>query len=343
MPKVLVVDDEPGMRASLRAFLRAEGYEVETAEDVPSALACLERCPVDVVVSDIVMPGASGVQLLKLIRQADDGVVAVLITGEPSVESAAEATQLGAFDYLAKPLTKQSLLGVVARAARTKEQHDLNLALTEENERYRMGLEDLVSRRTAQLEAALRGTVGVVGQTLQCRDPYTASHQRRVAALAKAIATEMGQPNTFVEGVEMSALLHDLGKIAVPSEILSKPSALTQAEFALIKEHCVVGYEILKDVEFPWPIATTVLQHHERLDGSGYPKGLIGQDITLEARIVAVADVTEAIASNRPYRPALGIHQALKEIQDKRGIAYDPQAADACLALFAHGRFSFTS
>jgi len=159
-------------------------------------------------------------------------------------------------------------------------------------------------------------------------------HQQRVADLARSIATEMGLSADRQDFIRTASSIHDIGKIAVPAEILSKPTKLTDLEFGLIKTHSQSGYDILKDIEFPWPVADVVLQHHERMDGSGYPHGLKGENISLEARILAVADVVEAITSHRPYRPALGIDVALEEISRNRGILYDADVVDACLKLF---------
>jgi len=172
------------------------------------------------------------------------------------------------------------------------------------------------------------------------RDPYTAGHQRRVADLARSIATEMNLPHDTIEGVRVAAVIHDIGKVSVPAEILSKPGKLTQNEFELIKDHAETGYDILKDVEFPWPIAEMIRQHHERLDGSGYPRGLKGDDTLIEARVIALADVVEAIASHRPFRPAHGIEVALDEIKKNRGTLYDPEAVDACLRLFTERKYT---
>ena len=166
------------------------------------------------------------------------------------------------------------------------------------------------------------------------KDPYTAGHQRRVSDLARSIATEMRLSADQQDFVRTAANIHDIGKIAIPTEILSKPTKLTELEFSLIKTHAESGYNILKDIEFPWPVADVVLQHHERMDGSGYPQGLKGDDILLEARILAIADVVEAIASHRPYRPAYRIDFALKEISENKGSLYDADAVDACLKLF---------
>ena len=193
----------------------------------------------------------------------------------------------------------------------------------------------------SKLRHALEGTIETIAATIEMRDPYTAGHQRRVAELARAIALEMGMGDA-AQGIHLGALIHDLGKIQVPAEILAKPSRLTAIEFELIKTHAQAGYEIIKGIEFPWPVATMVHQHHERLDGSGYPQRLKGDAIALEARVLAVADVVEAMSSHRPYRPGLGMDAALREIADKRESWFDPQAVDACLRLFREKGFRFT-
>ncbi len=192
-----------------------------------------------------------------------------------------------------------------------------------------------------RLRRSLEGTIAAIAATLEMRDPYTSGHQRRVAQLAEAIAREMGLSEQSVEGVRFGAQIHDLGKISVPAEILAKPTTLTKVERMLIEGHAQAGYDILKEIEFPWPIASMVLQHHERMDGSGYPNAMKAGDITLEARIVAVADVVEAMSSHRPYRPGLGLDAALKEIAQHKGDHFDPAAVDACLKLFREKNFSF--
>jgi PAS domain S-box-containing protein len=191
-----------------------------------------------------------------------------------------------------------------------------------------------IEKTLSDLRKALGGTIEAMALTVETRDPYTAGHQRRVSNLARGIATEMGVSKDQIQGVRMAGVIHDIGKISVPGEILSKPGKISQNEFGIIKEHPQVGYNILKTVDFPWPIAQMVLQHHERMDGSGYPNGISGENILLEARILAVADVVEAMASHRPYRAALGIDLALNEISKNRGSSYDPKVVDACLRLF---------
>ncbi len=185
-----------------------------------------------------------------------------------------------------------------------------------------------------RLRRLLAGTVQAISMAVETRDPYTSGHQRRTASLARAIAAEMRFDADRVDFVRIVATIHDIGKIAVPAEILSKPSKLSDLEFRMIMVHAQAGYDILKDVEFPWPVAEVILQHHERMDGSGYPHGLSGDDILLEARVLAVADTVEAMASHRPYRPRLGIDHALEEISRNRGTLYDPEVVDVCLRLF---------
>ena len=219
------------------------------------------------------------------------------------------------------------------------------LVRTEEPRRVRSIVVDITKRKEEEraLREMLDGLIRGMGLTTKMRDPYTAKHQQRVTELACAIASEMALAEEQVEGIRVAGLLHDIGKIAVPAEVLAKPSELTGPELELIKAHPQLAYEILLGVDFSWPVADVVLQHHERLDGSGYPHGLKGDDIRLEARILAVADVVEAMASHRPYRAALGIDAALEEIEEKKGLLYDPEVVDVCRRLFREERFRFQS
>ncbi|MCK5262183.1 MAG: PAS domain S-box protein [Gammaproteobacteria bacterium] len=198
------------------------------------------------------------------------------------------------------------------------------------------------NRMGERLERNLLQTVQAIARTLETRDPYTAGHQRRVSELAVAIAGEMELSEQIIAGIRFGSIIHDIGKIHIPAEILSRPGRLTDMEFGIIKSHPQVGYDIIREIDFPWPVADIVHQHHERLDGSGYPQGLKEDEITLEAKIVAVADVVEAMSSHRPYRPGLGIERALEEIKMNREKFYDPDVADICIELFSSNRFSFS-
>jgi len=200
--------------------------------------------------------------------------------------------------------------------------------------------EEKLTEILGNLRKSIRTTIQVLGTASEARDPYTAGHQKRVADLARTIATEMGLPHDSIEGIRMAGAIHDIGKISIPSEILCKPTKLTDLEFSLVKAHTQYSYEIMKDVESPWPLADIVHQHHERINGSGYPQGLKGENILIEARILAVADVVEAMVSYRPYRPSLGIEIALTEIEKNAGILYDRKVVDTCLKLFREKGFS---
>jgi PAS domain S-box-containing protein len=203
--------------------------------------------------------------------------------------------------------------------------------------------EDKLQHTLNSLRKAVSATTQVLVSAVEARDPYTSGHQTRSADLARAIATEMKLSQDKIEGVRVAGTIHDIGKLSIPAEILSKPSKLTDIEFSLIKEHPKKGYEILKDVESPWRLADIVYQHHERMNGSGYPRNLRGDDILMEARILAVADVVEAMASHRPYRPSLGIDAAMEEIEKNRGILYDIDVADTCLRLFRENGYQLPS
>lgn len=191
------------------------------------------------------------------------------------------------------------------------------------------------------LRKAMGGIIQAMAVTVETRDPYTAGHQKRVTELARKIADYMNLKDDIKDGLRMAGIIHDIGKISVPAEILSKPGKLSDIEFSLIKNHPQSGYEILKNIEFPWPVAMIVRQHHERLDGSGYPDGIKSDEILIESKILAVADVVEAMASHRPYRASLGIHAAIDEIIKNKGKYYDPDVVNACVAVFAKGDFSF--
>jgi PAS domain S-box-containing protein/putative nucleotidyltransferase with HDIG domain len=199
--------------------------------------------------------------------------------------------------------------------------------------------EEELKRSFERQKIAMEGTVRAIAYTVEIRDPYTAGHQRRVTKLACAIGEEMKLTKDRIEGLRMSGELHDIGKIHVPAEILSKPGPISEAEYNIIKTHSQVGHDILKTIEFPWPVAKIVLQHHERMDGSGYPQGLKDKDILQEAKILAVADVIEAMATHRPYRPALSIEEALGEISKNKGRLFDPKVADCCLKVFEDKKF----
>ncbi len=334
MVNILVVDDEEQIRRLLNRILSGVDYTCTLAVDVSEARECLDRQSFDLVLCDVNMPGESGIDLARHIASdyADTAVIILTAMDDPKTVDAAIAA--GTYGYIIKPFNPSELIINIRNALRRRKLEIVNRT-------YQQDLEQMVKERTVKLQGAFEGIIQAVVRMVESRDPYTAGHQQRVADLAVAIAREMNLPENQVEGIRMAGSIHDLGKISVPAEILSKPGQLTDIEFALIKTHPRVGYDIIADIEFSWPIAQIVLQHHERMDGSGYPQGLSGQDILIEARILCVADVVEAMASHRPYRSALGIDAALGEITDNVGKRYDPEAVDAVLRLFREKGFTF--
>lgn len=339
--RILIVDDEKNIRLTLCAFLQRQGYEVGLAEDAPRARVLLAEGGWDVVVTDIVLPGASGVELLKAIRSAAPDVQVIMMTGEPTVDTATEAIRIGASDYLTKPIAKEAILRTVAKAVQVKHLLDDKRRLEEENRAYVVNLERLVDERTSALRQALDGTIHAMAAAVESGDPYTAGHQQRVGNLARRIAQAMDLPEERIIATYYAGIVHDLGKICIPTQFLTSPAKLSKPAMDIIREHPTTGFEILKSVPFPWAIAEMVNQHHERWDGSGYPRGLSGNAISEEAYILAVADVVEAMASHRPYRPALGIEAALAEIGQGLGTLYENTAASTCLRLFREDGFRF--
>jgi len=205
----------------------------------------------------------------------------------------------------------------------------------------RQQAEQKIKQGYEKLQRTMEATIHTISKIIETKDPYTAGHQYRVSQLAARIAKELKFCPDKLEGIRIASLVHDIGKISIPAEILSKPTELNEIEYSLIKDHSRIGADILKTIDFPWPVAEIILQHHERLDGSGYPQGLKGDEILPEAKIIGVADVVEAMSSHRPYRPALGIDKALEEISQNKGILYDSEVVDICLNLFREKRFKF--
>jgi putative nucleotidyltransferase with HDIG domain/PAS domain S-box-containing protein len=250
------------------------------------------------------------------ILDGDGPVLDVPMTGETAATGAAPGYFLASYFPV---LVDDEVIGI-------------SVMVVEITERIRAH-EAMVSLTEAAVEA--------VAAAVEARDPYTAGHQRRVAALAVAIARDMGIDDHAIEGIRLAAKIHDIGKISVPAEILSKPARLSPAELTLVQQHARAGYDIVRGIDFPWPIAEMILQHHERRDGSGYPAGLTGAEIGIGAQIIAVADVMEALASHRPYRASKGIDAAMEELARGRGTRFDAGATDSCLRLFREGRFRF--
>ena len=328
-PHILVVDDEETLRYLMRGGIERTGYRCSVASDGLEALKVLEEKDADVVISDIMMPGMDGIELAARIKEEYDTDV-ILITGFIDEYSYDNVIELGVSDFLEKPIGINELILRLKRVLRERV-----------NIRERNRAEEDLRDSLKKLRKAMESIVEALVMAIEKKDPYTSGHQKRVATIASAIAKEMGLPQDQIDGVRMASMIHDIGKNAIPGQILSKPTKLTKLEMEMIKEHPQIGYDILKGIDFPWPVAQMVLQHHERIDGSGYPQGLLGDEIYLGAKILGVADVVEAMASHRPYRASLGLDTAMDEISKNSGILYDSEVADAGLKLLREKGFEF--
>jgi putative two-component system response regulator len=342
MRKILIVDDEKSIRQTFEIFLKQENFEVLTADSVESAIDVIERNELDLIITDIIMPKITGIELLEIIKEKTPDIPIVIMTGEPTLETATLALKSSADDYLTKPVHKDTLIKTVKFAIERKELIDKKKQLETENTKYREGLEKLVEKRTNALQKAMLGTISTIASIMELRDPYTAGHERRVGNLSVAIAMKMNLPKEQIDCLYVAGYIHDIGKMAIPTSILSKPGKLSEIELLLIKTHSDAGYEILKKVYLPWHVAEVVYQHHERIDGSGYPLGIKKDEIFIEAKVMAVADVIEAMTAHRPYRAALGLDVALDEIESKSGTLYDEKVAEVALALFRDDKYEFT-
>ena len=315
---------------------------------------------------DLNMPqGPDGQWTADEIQKLDPGINIVMVTGYRSTDTGNKHSVANFSDkllFLQKPFYRQEILQFSTTLS-NKWQAERQLMLLHSE------LEDLIEKRTAELvesnkllkieienralvqeeleqsfqnlKKGMDSTIQAIAMTVEKRDPYTSGHQMRVAALTRTIAETLELPEDQIEGAYMAASLHDIGKISLPAEILTKPIQLTEIEISLIQAHSQSGYDILKGIEFPWSIADIIIQHHERMDGSGYPNGLAGDSILIEARIVGVADVVETMSSHRPYRPSMGIEKALAEITQNSGTLYDAEVVTACLNIFSKNSFEF--
>jgi HD-GYP domain-containing protein (c-di-GMP phosphodiesterase class II) len=376
--RVLAVDDESTVRDLYTGILQSTikspalpNFNLTCCSQGDEAVAAVkhsfvENAPYAVAFLDLNMPpGPDGEWTAEEINHLDPRINTVVVTGYRSTSFAASEQQSRFSDkllYLQKPFHPREIIQF-ATALSIKWQAEKQLLtlqtdlenlveqrtteLVESNRRLKIEIEnrkrmqDELQQSFEKVKMAMHSTIQAISMTLEKRDPYTSGHQQRVADLSKSIAGELGLTEDQRESIYMAAAIHDIGKISLPAEILVKPIQLTDIEISLIQTHAKAGYDILKGIEFPWPIADIVLQHHERLDGSGYPQGLAGDNILLEARIIGVGDVVETMASHRPYRPSIGINKALEEITKKSGMLYDPSVVNACLKLFYEKGFVF--
>ena len=331
--RVLIVDDEPSMRKLLATMLTDSGVACGTAASGEEALGVLEQGEVTAVLADLHMPRLSGMQLLMQVRPRYPDVAFLVVTGEDDVRVGIEAMKNGADDYLVKPLQPNVVLASLRRALEKK-------VLQRELEKYKRQLEEMVEKRTEQLQSALgqlegsyRDTLRALGAAIDLRDGPTAGHSHRVALYSLKIAGELGLREQELKTLSMGASLHDIGKLAIPDSILLKPGALSQEEWCIMRTHVQIGYDLVKQIPFLSEAAEIVLTHHERWDGTGYPRGLAGMEVPLGARIFAVADTLDAMTSDRPYRSAGSFREAHEEIRRLSEIQYDPQVCDGFLRI----------
>jgi putative two-component system response regulator len=330
---VLIVDDNPTNIDLLVNTLKQQ-YRLGIAKNGPKALEYAAKQKPDIVLLDIMMPEMNGYEVCSRLKANPEtaSIPVIFITALNQTINKTKGFELGAVDYITKPFHATE----VNARVRT---HLSLVEMRRQLESQNVLLEHKVEQKTAELREMLNASIRSMALMVEIRDPYTAGHQQRVAQLACAIAEKMGLPSNTIDNLRIAGTLHDLGKIRIPVSILSRPGRLMKAEMEMMKIHPRVSFDILKNIPFPWPVAEIVLQHHERLDGSGYPQGLSGDEILLESRILAVADVTEATSSFRPYRPAQGIEAALKKLEQGKEIKYDAEVVSACQELFAKENF----
>jgi len=328
--RILIVEDVASDAELVKHHLKKAGiaFSCKQVDTKEAFIKEIKDFVPDIILSDYSLPQFDGMSVIKLTKELAPSLPVIMVTGPTNEEIAVECIKEGAKDYFLKDRLARLSSAVIG----TLEKKEL--------EKEKTQAEVSLIQSFKQLQETLDDIIVLIGKISEMRDPYTAGHQQRVAKLAYAIAQEMGLSKEQKKGIYMAAMIHDVGKIRVPSEILTNPNGLTKSEFDIIKTHSENGYNILKSVKFPYPIAQIIFQHHERIDGSGYPQGLSGKSILLEARILAVADTVEAMSTHRPYRPALGIKKAIEEIANKKGILYDPDVVDACLKVFENG-FNF--
>lgn len=334
-PLILIVDDNATNIDLLVSTLK-DDYRLGIAKNGEKALAYVQKYHPQLILLDIMMPQMDGYEVCRRLKSNSKtaSIPLIFITARSETEDKTRAFEMGAVDYITKPF----------HAAEVRARVQTHIALEEMKSRLRSQnemLEHAVEQKTLEIKEMLFGSIYSMGLMVEIRDPYTAGHQQRVAQLACAIAAKMGLSQRVTEGIHIAGLLHDVGKIRVPVSILNRTGQLLDAEMEVIKTHPQISFEILKNIPFPWPCAQMVFQHHERMDGSGYPLGLRGDEMLLESRVLSVADVAEATISYRPYRPAQGIDTALNELREHRGSRYDSEVVDNCLELFEKDGFQF--
>ena len=326
MPRILVVEDEELLRGLLIQALQGEGYECEGAGLGSTALELLADEEFDLVISDIMMPGLSGLDLLKLIRERWPEIPVVMATAVPDANTAMAAMRAGAYDYVTKPL---QLDDVIISAGRALEARKMRRELRE----YQLSLEQKVNLQAEELRKLFMNSIQALAQTLEAKDPYTGGHSERVAEMASSILKVIGIKGESVERLHLAGAVHDIGKVGVREAVLNKPEKLTEEEYAHVMTHPTTGERILSIITTDREILDAVKHHHERYDGRGLPSGLAGESIPLFARILTVADSYDAMTSSRPYRDPLPEDVARGELEKFRGIQFDPKVVAAFLSM----------
>ena len=331
--RVLVVDDEPGACKLLSLIVGPPAFHCTTASSGEEALVALQREQFDAVISDLHMPGISGMELLAEVRRCYAHLAFLVTTGVDDVDVGVRAMRSGADDYLVKPLIEDAVIASLESAIHKRQ-------LEKQVEHYRQHLEEMVAARTAQLQDALEQLERSYGDTLQAlgaaidlRDDETAGHSRRVCRYSLEIARAMGWSGKQLESLARGAYLHDIGKLGIPDGILLKPGPLTEGERKFMQQHVQIGFDVVKDIPFLADAGEIILMHHERYDGTGYPRGLKGEEILPGARIFAVADTLDAITSDRPYRRATSFESALDTIRRLSGSQFDPKVVNVFLNI----------
>ncbi len=327
---ILIIDDDVSISRSLRLIFEKTGYNAEVAKSAEIAKNKVKNGNFHIALIDIILPDIDGVSLLGSLKKIEPGLKCIIITGFASIETAVGALNKGAAAYLTKPLNMDEVIITIREIF---ERLDL--------EEEKIQAEEELRQSNITLRKTLDGIMNTLEAIIEIKDPYTSGHQKRVALLVEAISKELGMNEEEIDTLKTIVMIHDIGKISIPVSILSKPGPLSKLEYDMIRTHPQVGYDILKEIEFPWPITDIVLQHHERLNGSGYPQGLKRKDIMFEAKVLAVADVVEAMTSYRPYRPAFDLEDAVREITKGRGRLYDLKVVDACIRVIDGKKFKF--
>ncbi|MDR4497363.1 MAG: response regulator [Candidatus Scalindua sp.] len=334
-PTVMVVDDERSVLKTTEVLLEEEGYLVKLCLTGKEAIEKLDK-NINAVVLDINMPDITGLEVFEKIKAKNPYVPIIFHTGVAKKREDRRdiRRQFKPHAYVIKGSDPEQLLDTVASAVESYGNILRNVKFSEDLYRE-------LQHSSDKLRTNMEETIQAMALTVEIRDPYTAGHQLRVADLACVIAREMDITDEQIEGIQLAGIIHDVGKIRIPSEILNKSGPLSEIELSMIQTHPQVGYDILKTIEFKWPIAKIVYQHHEKVNGSGYPLGIKGNEMLLESRILCVADVVEAMTLHRPYRPALGVDKALDEILQNKGTLYDSNVVEACLSDFRDKGFRF--